>query len=171
LQARRHVVAAHRVSGIRKALRKPLAFHRAGQLQFPAMSRKARVSAAMVDLMQDGERHAWTLEEFHAEIGRRGRKTDFSSVFRAAEKLAADGLVRKVLLDDGRTRFELVGSHHDHLYCTRCHEFVPVPCVIERAHFAAVERATGAAILDHHLVLRGLCRDCRKAGRDSEEPA
>jgi Fur family ferric uptake transcriptional regulator len=129
------------------------------------MARKARVSAAMVDLMGDGERHAWTLEELHVALGQRGRVTDFSSVFRAAEKLAADGLVRKVPLEDGRTRFELVGAHHDHLYCTRCHELVPVPCIIEDERFAALERATGAAILDHHVVLRGLCRNCRKAGK------
>ena len=135
------------------------------------MPRKAQISAAMVGLMGGGERHAWTLEELHEGLARQGRVTDFSSVFRAAEKLAADGLARKVLLDDGRTRFELVGAHHDHLYCTRCHELVPVPCVIEDERFAALERATGAAILDHHVVLRGLCRDCRKAGKPGEEPA
>ena len=135
------------------------------------MARKARVSAAMVALMGDGERHAWTLEELHGALGRRGKATDFSSVFRAAEKLTTDGLARKVLLDDGRTRFELVGAHHDHLYCTRCHELVPVPCLIEHERFAAVERATGAAILDHQVVLRGLCRDCRGAGSGSEAPA
>ncbi len=135
------------------------------------MARKARVSAAMVALMGDGEHHAWTLEELHTALGRRGKVTDFSSVFRAAEKLAADGLARKVLLDDGRTRFELIGAHHDHLYCTRCHELVPVPCVIEDERFAALEQATGAAILDHHVVLRGLCRDCRKTGKIGEEPA
>ena len=28
--------------------------------------------------------------------------------------------------------------------------------------FVAVERSTGAAILDHQVVLRGLCRDCRE---------
>ena len=135
------------------------------------MARKARVSAAMVALMGDGERHAWTLEELHLALERRGRMTDFSSVFRAAEKLAVDGLARKVLLDDGRTRFELVGAHHDHLYCTRCHELVPVPCIIEHDRFAAVERATGAAILDHHVVLRGLCRGCRESGSNSKAPA
>jgi Fur family transcriptional regulator, ferric uptake regulator len=127
------------------------------------MARKARVSAAMIALMAQGERHAWTLEELHTALGRQGHATDFSSVFRAAEKLAAEGLARKVALDDGRTRFELVGAHHDHLYCTRCHELVPVPCLIEHERFAAVERATGATILDHHVVLRGLCRDCRTA--------
>ena len=135
------------------------------------MPRKAQISAAMVGLMGGGERHAWTLEELHEGLARRGRVTDFSSVFRAAEKLAAGGVARKVQVEDGRTRFELVGAHHDHLYCTRCHELVPVPCVIERDHFAAVERATGAAILDHHLVLRGLCRDCRKTGTGGEGPA
>jgi Fe2+ or Zn2+ uptake regulation protein len=132
------------------------------------MSRKARVSAAMVSLMGGGERHAWTLDELHAGLARQGKASDFSSVFRAAEKLAVDGIARKLLLDDGRTRFELVGAHHDHLYCTRCHELAPVPCLIKRNDFAALERATGAAILDHHLILSGVCRTCRQSPDEGE---
>jgi Fur family transcriptional regulator, ferric uptake regulator len=134
------------------------------------MPRKARISAAMVSLMGGGERHAWTLEELHAGLMRLGRATDFSSVFRAAEKLAADGVVRKLLLDDGRARFELAAAHHDHLYCTSCHALVPVPCLIGHDDFIAVERATGAAILDHHLILSGLCRTCRTAGGAEAAP-
>ena len=125
------------------------------------MARKARVSAAVLSLMHEGERHAWTLEELHVGIARRGAATDFSSVFRAAEKLAAEGLVRKLLLEDGRVRFELLSDHHDHLYCTRCHDIVPIPCVIGHDDFATLERKTGAAILDHHLILSGICRACR----------
>jgi Fur family ferric uptake transcriptional regulator len=128
------------------------------------MARKPRTATAMLELMSRDEPHAWTLEELRAAIRRRRRSIDFSSVFRAAEKLAADGIIRKLVLEDGRTRFELVGTHHDHLYCTCCHELLPVPCLIEREKFAAVEQATGAVILDHHVVLRGLCRDCRGAG-------
>jgi Fur family ferric uptake transcriptional regulator len=127
------------------------------------MSRKARVSVAMVSLMGGGERHAWTLDELHAGLARQGKASDFSSVFRAAEKLTADGLARKLLLDDGRTRFELAGAHHDHLYCMHCHELAPIPCLIERNDFAALERATGATILDHHLILSGVCQTCRTA--------
>jgi Fe2+ or Zn2+ uptake regulation protein len=125
------------------------------------MSRKPRVSAAMVSLMAGGERHAWTLDELHAALVERGHPSDFSSVFRAAEKLIADGVVRKLLLDDGRARFELSGAHHDHLYCTNCRRLVPVPCLIASGDFAALERETGIAVLDHHLVLNGLCPDCR----------
>lgn len=133
------------------------------------MPRKARVSGAILTLMSGGERHAWTLDELHAGLARRGHATDFSSVFRAAEKLASDGIVRKLLLDDGRARFELSAAHHDHLYCTNCGQLVPVPCLIAPDDFADIERDTGVAVVDHHLVLSGLCRSCRTAG--GETPA
>jgi Fur family ferric uptake transcriptional regulator len=81
-------------------------------------------------------------------------------VFRAAEKLAADGVLRKLLVEDGRSRFELATEHHDHLYCTSCHALVAVPCLIGHDDFAALERATGVAVRDHHLILSGLCRTC-----------
>ena len=132
------------------------------------MARKSHVSAAILELMGAGVRHAWTLEELHAALAHRGRASDFSSVFRAAEKLAAAGIARKLLLDDGRTRFELTGAHHDHLYCTRCHEIEPVPCVIAQGEFAALEQETGAAILEHHLILSGLCRNCRTSPEPGE---
>jgi Fur family ferric uptake transcriptional regulator len=127
------------------------------------MSRRSRISEAIVALIGEGEHHAWTLEELHAGLARAGHASDFSSVFRAAEKLVADSTVRKLLLEDGRARFELAAAHHDHLYCTCCHELVPVPCLIEHGDYAEFERTTGAAIRDHHLILSGLCRDCRIA--------
>jgi Fur family ferric uptake transcriptional regulator len=127
------------------------------------MSRKPRISTAIVSLMRGGERHAWTLDELHSALARRGQPTDFSSVFRAAEKLASGGALRRLLLEDGRTRFELSAAHHDHLFCTNCRQLVPVPCLIETGDFARVERDTGAAVRGHDLILNGLCRECRAA--------
>ncbi len=124
------------------------------------MSRKARISAEVVSLMAASAQHAWTLEELHSELAQRGQATDFSSVFRAAEKLAATGVLRKLLIEDGKARFEFADAHHDHLYCTSCHQLVPVPCLVGPEKFAAIEQATGVAIRDHHLVLSGLCRAC-----------
>jgi Fur family ferric uptake transcriptional regulator len=135
------------------------------------MSRKARIPAALVSLMAGGERHAWTLEELHAGLARRGHATDFSSVFRVAEKLALDGALRKLLVEDGRSRVELAAEHHDHLYCTRCHALVAVPCLIAERDFGSLERATGVAVQAHHLVLSGLCSACRARGEAGEAPA
>jgi Fur family ferric uptake transcriptional regulator len=127
------------------------------------MARKPIVSNAVLTLMGERQHHAWTLEDLHAGLAEREVAADFSSVFRAAEKLAANGMVRKFLLDDGRARFELIEAHHDHLLCGKCGELVGVPCLIGPAAFAALERTAGVAILDHHLILSGLCRECRAA--------
>jgi Fur family ferric uptake transcriptional regulator len=123
------------------------------------MARKPIVSNAILALMRQRHHHAWTIEDLQAELD---VVADFSSVFRAVEKLTAEGTVRKVVLDDGRARFELHEAHHDHLLCAKCGELVAVPCMIAAADFAALERATGVAIVDHHLVLRGFCRQCRE---------
>ncbi|MGO9787512.1 MAG: Fur family transcriptional regulator [Stellaceae bacterium] len=125
------------------------------------MARKSRIPAALVGLMARGKHHAWTLEELQAGLARDGSAADFSSVFRAAEKLAAEGAVRKLMLEDGRARFEQAGAHHDHLHCTRCDELVPMPCVVRANTFAALEARTGAAIAEHNIVFSGVCRNCR----------
>ncbi|HXC30729.1 MAG TPA: transcriptional repressor [Stellaceae bacterium] len=125
------------------------------------MARTPIVSTALLSLMRERHHHAWTLEDLHAGLAERDIAADFSSVFRAAEKLAAAGDIRKLTLEDGRARFELRDAHHDHLHCTRCGELVPVPCLLGPGNFAALEREAGIAILDHHLVLSGICRDCR----------
>jgi Fur family ferric uptake transcriptional regulator len=114
-------------------------------------------------VLSDSERHAWTLDELQAGLVRQGLDSDFSSVFRAAEKLVVGGMLRKVVLDDGRARVELVATHHDHLHCMRCNTLVPVPCVIGHGEIIALERETGATIADHHLVLNGICVNCRAA--------
>jgi Fur family ferric uptake transcriptional regulator len=123
------------------------------------MARKPVVSNAILALMRQRHHHAWTLEDLQAGLD---VTADFSSVFRAVEKLVAAETVRKVVLDDGRARFELQDAHHDHLLCGKCGELVPVPCVIAPADVAALERDTGIAIVDHHLVLHGFCRACRE---------
>ncbi|HVC51683.1 MAG TPA: transcriptional repressor [Stellaceae bacterium] len=124
------------------------------------MARKPLVSAAMLELMARREHHAWTLEDLHAGLAELCPAPNFSSVFRAAEKLVTGGLILRVPLDDGRARFELAGTHHDHLHCTACDELVPVPCVIAGAQSSAIEAETGVAITQHHVIFSGLCPAC-----------
>ncbi|HXP03270.1 MAG TPA: transcriptional repressor [Stellaceae bacterium] len=116
--------------------------------------------------MERRDHHAWTLEDLQVGLAAHGVTADFSTIFRAAERLVADGATRKIQLEDGRARFELEQAHHDHLLCIRCGELVAVPCVIGRDDFATLEREAEIAITDHHLVLSGLCRECRDLSPD-----
>jgi|HubBroStandDraft_6_1064221.scaffolds.fasta_scaffold384804_2 Fe2+ or Zn2+ uptake regulation protein len=125
------------------------------------MARTPVISTALLGLMDGRDHHAWTLDDFQAALADRGFVADFSTIFRAAEKLVVDRLIVKVQVDDGRARFELAGDHHDHLHCTRCDELVAVPCVIERDACSALETEIGVAISEHRVILRGLCAKCR----------
>jgi Fur family ferric uptake transcriptional regulator len=125
------------------------------------MPRKPAVSIALLRLMRDHDRHAWTLDALQAGLVDIGLRADFSSVFRAAEKLVADGVAVKVLIDDGAARFELSAPHHDHLLCSHCDELIAVPCLLERDAFFGLEAETGVAVTEHRLILSGLCPGCR----------
>jgi Fur family ferric uptake transcriptional regulator len=135
------------------------------------MARRSRISDAILHLMGQGGRHAWTLEDLQAGLAEDGAAPDFSTVFRAAEKLATEGGVCKLLLDDGRARFELAAAHHDHLHCTRCGALVPVSCVFDEAAFAAVEAEAGVVITEHRVVFSGLCAGCRAAAVEAGQGA
>ncbi len=124
------------------------------------MARKSRIPAELLGLMAGGTRHAWTLEELRADLAVRAIAADFSSVFRATQRLVAEGRVRRIDLPDGPARFELDGTHHDHLLCARCHALVPIPCVLDHRALRAALSETGCTVSGHRLVLSGLCRDC-----------
>ncbi len=124
------------------------------------MARKSRIPAALLHLMAGGARHAWTLEELRGDLAGQGIAADFSSVFRAAQRLAAEGRVRRIDLPDAPPRFKPDGNHHDHLLCARCQALVPIPCVLDHRALHAAMRETGCIVSGHRLVLSGFCRDC-----------
>lgn len=114
--------------------------------------------------MVEADQHAWTLEELQAGLAGRAVTADFSSVFRAVTRLEETGVVRRVELDEGRTRFELAGAHHDHLRCDRCGDLRPAPCGVLEASLADLQAVTGFAITGHRLTVNGLCPSCQRTG-------
>jgi Fe2+ or Zn2+ uptake regulation protein len=133
------------------------------------MARKPRISAELVNLMAQSKRHTWTLEDLHGGLARAGTPTDFSSVFRSTEKLVADDVVEKILLENEPARFELADTHHDHLHCRICHRLVPLPCVLQRRSLAKLESNSGVAITGHKILFTGVCRKCRAAAQNKEK--
>ncbi|HEY8638634.1 MAG TPA: transcriptional repressor [Solirubrobacteraceae bacterium] len=128
------------------------------------MARPSHVRDAIAQLIADSDRHDWTIEDVAAALHERGVAADPSSVFRGLTRLAAEGTVEKVLLGDGKTRYEAHRAHHEHVVCSDCGAVSGVPgCVLEDA-VPAIERATGFRITDHRLLLSGRCGAC--AGAD-----
>ena len=126
------------------------------------MARPSRIPPQILDTMARGARHAWTLEQLTADLHEGGVPADFSSVYRAVERLLGEGRLVRVGIDDGAPRFELAGEHHDHLRCVRCAALEAIPCVVDRAGLDAVAARTGYTVTAHRVVLDGLCPACRQ---------
>jgi len=98
-------------------------------------------------------------DALRAQGGRIGR----ASIYRVLELLVEHGLVERVTVGHGLSRFERVlpsGEHHHHLVCERCGRLVAFDDAgLERAIDRVSERL-GIRVEHHEVVLRGACQDC-----------
>jgi Fur family ferric uptake transcriptional regulator len=92
----------------------------------------------------------------------RGRPTARASVYRTLELLAEYGLVERVEVGDGQSRFERSGEHHHHhLVCERCGRLVAFDDPgLERAIDRLSDRL-GVRVSGHDVLLRGACERCQ----------
>jgi Fur family ferric uptake transcriptional regulator len=92
-----------------------------------------------------------------------GRKVAIASVYRILEQLSERGLVHRVDLGGGVTRFEPAlpdGEHHHHLVCDECGR---VETFDEPALEQALEKVAdsrGYDLAEHEVVLHGACAAC-----------
>jgi Fe2+ or Zn2+ uptake regulation protein len=90
-----------------------------------------------------------------------GVGADFSSVFRSLVWSESQGMLQRVDVGDGRSRFELLAEHHEHVQCERCGVVTEVPGCLVTDATRRLERLTGFAVSTHRLVFLGLCPNCQ----------
>lgn len=112
----------------------------------------------------DAQHCCLSAQEIHDGLRGGGVRVGVASVYRALDGLAQLGLVQRVELGDGVTRFEPAragGDHHHHLVCSDCGKVEPFE---DPALESAIERVAvghGYAVAAHDVVVHGACDDCR----------
>lgn len=127
------------------------------------MPRPSPVSDEVRRLLESGSRHAWSIPELLESVRKTVAGANYSSVFRAATALEEAGVVARLDLGDGQSRYEPREGHHEHVRCESCGRIEEVSgCVLEDAA-ARIQAATGFALSGHQVVFVGLCADCASA--------
>lgn len=122
--------------------------------------RPSPVRDALAALIAGSARHDWSIEDLLGALARRQVEANFSTVFRALDRLERDGSVRRVELGDGKARFEAAGAHHEHVRCDECGAVREVSgCVVGDA-LPRVQAQTGFRLTGHQVLFSGLCPDC-----------
>lgn len=116
----------------------------------------------IVDLLAD-EACALSAVEIEEALRLHGTPTGRASIYRTLDLLVDHGLVERITVGQGLTRFERThpgGEHHHHLVCDHCGRLVAFDDPeLEEAIDSLPERL-GVQVERHEVVLRGACVDC-----------
>ncbi len=101
--------------------------------------------------------------EIEDELRTQGTPAGRASIYRVLDLLVDHGLVERITVEQGLSRFERTdpdGEHHHHLVCDHCGRLVAFDDPgLERAIDNLSERL-GMRVEHHEVVLRGACVDC-----------
>jgi Fur family ferric uptake transcriptional regulator len=124
--------------------------------------RRGGARERIVELLAS-EKCALSAVEIEDALRARGRRIGRASIYRVLELLVEHGLVERVSVEQGLSRFERSlpsGEHHHHLVCEQCGRLVAFDDPgLERAINRVSERL-GVRVDHHEVVLRGACEDC-----------
>jgi Fur family transcriptional regulator, ferric uptake regulator len=123
---------------------------------------RGRARGAVIELLAR-QSCCLTAQEIFDRLRSAGSAVGLASVYRTLDQLSKDGLVQKVELGDGTTRYEPAeqgGHHHHHVVCDTCGKVEAFEDDRLEQALRRVERQTGYAVAAHDVVLRGSCGDC-----------
>ena len=87
---------------------------------------------------------------------------NLSTIYRTLELFEEKEIIEKITLNDGVFSYKLKGkTHRHHLKCDICHKEVEIPCPMLQIE-EMVQNSTGFTLTDHDLVMKGVCKDCKK---------
>lgn len=117
---------------------------------------------AVVELL-GGEDCCLTAQEIADRLRASGTRVGTASVYRALDLLDGIGLVQRIEVGEGGTRFEALvpgGEHHHHAVCDRCGRITPFEdASLERAIVRLAGRLDHE-VRGHDVVIRGHCGRC-----------
>lgn len=126
---------------------------RSGGRRVTAQRRAVLQALARLGCAQDVDAIHTRARRIHPRLG-------LVTVYRTLEALVAEGVAQRVVLGDGRARYELgqEHGHHHHLVCLSCGSVQR----LDECHVQAKRagRRRGFTVTTHRLELLGYCAKC-----------
>ena len=128
---------------------------------------------AIVDTIVDSKGKHLTAEEIYEEVKKRCPEIGLATVYRTILLLEEIGIVSRLHLNDGCSRYELVHSderhRHHHLICNNCNAVIEVEDDLLEELECKIEKDYNFLIQDHSVKFYGLCSECQKKQQDKKD--
>lgn len=121
---------------------------------------------AIVDTIVKCEGRHLTAEEIYDEVKQNCPEIGLATVYRTILLLEQIGVVSRLHLNDGCSRYELIHSdeahRHHHLVCNICNKVIEVEDDLLEELEGEIQQKYEFEITDHSLKFYGYCKECRK---------
>ena len=128
---------------------------------------------AIVDTIVVNEGKHLTAEEIYDEVKKECPEIGLATVYRTILLLEEIGVVSRLHLNDGCSRYELVHSdevhRHHHLICNVCNKVIEVKDDLLEEIEVKIEKEYEFKIVDHVLKFYGICRECQEKNNEGNE--
>ena len=128
---------------------------------------------AIVDTIVVNEGKHLTAEEIYDEVKKDCPEIGLATVYRTILLLEEIGVVSKLHLNDGCSRYELVHSdevhRHHHLICNVCNKVIEVKDDLLEEIEVKIEKEYEFKIVDHALKFYGICHECQEKSNEGNE--
>ena len=102
-----------------------------------------------------------TAEDVYFMLSDKGIKTSVSTVYRNLHQLSEEGIIKEIVMPNGKTHFDGKMINHHHAICVKCGKIIDIESNLDKIDEATYD-VTGMKVIDKTIIIRGICTDCQK---------
>ncbi|MDR3597277.1 Fur family transcriptional regulator [Clostridium sp.] len=125
---------------------------------------------SIVDTIIENEGQHLTAEEIYDKVKKSCPEIGLATVYRTILLLEELGVISRLDLNDGCSRYEIMHSNethrHHHLVCNKCNKVFEVQDDLLDELETEIEKQYKFRILDHSVKFYGICCECQKKLND-----
>lgn len=130
------------------------------------MSRLTSARSIIYEILQESQAHMTAYQVFDAAKPRLP-SLNMSTVYRSLEYLTHQGLISVADIGASMPIYEAVTNTHHHLVCEGCKNILIVEHEKVKDFFEKISQEYKFTIHTNHLILFGLCDNCRNTKEDN----
>lgn len=124
--------------------------------------RTSSVECIILEIMGQGSEHL-TAQEIYHNLRSRLPGVNYSTVYRALERLVNSGKLSISDIGTGAAVYERMDGHrHHHLVCLHCRQVAQVSDNEVVNFFGTIENQHAFRLVTNHLILFGYCQECQQ---------
>ena len=101
-----------------------------------------------------------TAQMIYDEVRKTIPNISLGTVYRLLNKLASDGMIKRIKMPDNIDRYDKIDDFHAHFLCQECNSVYDLGKVDE-----LIVNVSNHIVIDYEVNLKGICQECRKGKR------